>query len=365
MNVDKKTRNIFTLIVIGLFLVFSYVIVNSYYGETKTKKTLNHTGPFSFMYDISKINEKSLNEMYDSTRTNKVVLDKNYTKVTNDVYKGKIFVNPTNIDYYFVNENNGYKLSFKKEDYLTVNKFGDNDGVLNLIILGTDLKYYKIKISINKNTDKMDLNNKNWVKGEKSVSSIYVNNYYKVIDNNCNINIEFPSMTNEEKYSDSVFGRLIDKIEKSISIEPVNDIKYNYYLLTNDDIKLDKKTKLILSDKKERLYLSSSDSEYDYSLTVLTLIDSSDKYITIAEIDNFDNYCSYYDKVGYRKNYKYKDYNTWLVKNNGSEYYGGIIFEINKKYYLVNNMKYSQATLDNSKIDEFINTYIDGVLEIK
>ncbi|MBR4830743.1 MAG: hypothetical protein IKZ96_03145 [Bacilli bacterium] len=331
MNQDNKSRNIFTLIVVVLFLIFSYYLIKSFFEE-KTPDNTYTPGSFSFVFNTNEIDDKL---MYDENRTVKVVKNSNYTDATGDI-KSKLFLKSSKIDYYF----DSIKISIDNKDYIDVYRI-DKDSI-RLVILGTDLNYYKIDLYIGINTDEMDINDKSWKDLGKNIACIYPCQYYKVINDKYSIFIEFPKVINEEKYPKEEYNKLVNKIKKIVRIEEINN--ESYYVLYNSDIKLNDNVTLLLKDKKIDTYYSKMNS--DYSLTYLSYYNQNNELININEIDNIDNYLKTVNVVG---EFNYKDYNVKSLDNNS------IIIEIDNKYYLINN---------NRNISD-LNTYLDGILEIE
>lgn len=331
MNQDKKSRNIFTLIVVVLFLVFSYYLIKSYFEEN-TPDNIYLPGSFSFVFNTNEIDDKL---MYDENRTVKVVKNSNYTDATGDI-KGKLFLKSSKMEYYF----DSIKISIDNKDYIDVYRI--NKDTIRLVVLGTDLNYYKIDLYIGINTDEMDINDKSWKDLGKNISCIYPCQYYKVINDKYSIFIEFPKVINEEKLSKEEYNKLVNKIKKIVRIEEVNND--SYYVLYNSNIKLNNNVTLLLKDKKIDTYYSKMNS--DYSVTYLSYYNQNNELININEIDNIDNYLKTVNVVG---EYIYKDYNVKSLDNNS------IIIEIDNKYYLINN---------NRNISD-LNTYLDGILEIE
>ena len=372
MDTNSKSKNIFTAIVLIIFIILSYAIVKSFFSDSKPKSLLGDDSNFSFVYDTKLLNDKTLNEMYDDTRTNKVVINKNYGKATDDVKKGKLFLNPNKFEFYFSNtdeEPKYYKLSIKNQDYLTIYKLNDSKNVVNFVILGSDLKYYKISISINRNTSEMDAQDKTWKEIGKKDLSIYTNAYYKVIDDICHIELYLPTLYNEEKYSEEVITELRDKLEKSISIEEVDNYEYNYYSFDLENINLDNKTKLLLKDAKVYQYFSIDDKTNKISYTSLTLIGDNQKLVNISDIDDIDKFNNYLDSEETRRNeYSYKGYNVNLLYNDKDVskdgiIYSSILFDIDGHYYLITTLN-NEKKVNDSNIDAFIDNYINGILEI-
>lgn len=327
MNQDNKSRNIFTLIIVVLFFVFSYYIIKTYFKED-IPSNLYVSGSFSFVFDQKQIDDKL---MYDNVRTVKVVKDKNYTNSTLDV-KGDLFLKTSKINYYFDN----IKLSIDSNNYLDV--YQVDNKVIRLVILGNDLNYYSINVSIVKNSETTDLSDKSWKHFEKSIMSIYPSQYYKVINDTYSVYVEFPSLLNKEKYSESEYNKLVNRVKKDIKIEEIESS--NYYFTYNSNIKLDDKITLKIKDLKLDTY--TQEKHDNYSLTKLIYYNQNGELVTINEIDNLDKYL---ETVNITGEYNYKDYNVKVLDNNT------LILD----KYLIN---YSNSTLN---IDSFIN----GVLEIE
>lgn len=334
MNQDTKSRNIFTLFIVVLFIIFSYYIVKSFFDDNKPSNIYNE-GSFKFVYDMSSIDKKL---MYDENRTVDTVMKFYYSKTTEDTDKEKIFLSPSKIDYY----TNGLKLSIKKDNYLDVYKLGD--GKIYLTVMGTDLQYYKVIVSINNNTEEIDVTDKSWKQNDSNQISLFPYFYYKVINDNYSVSIEFPALLNKDKYTKEVYDELVKKIKKIVSYEEI-DNSSNYYLLDIDDIRINDKTKLLLKNSKIDSYYSKNYESY--SLTTISYLNQNNEYITISEINNIDNYIGTVSITG---EYNYKDYNIRIIDNTS------IIIKIDDNYYLINHSNKSISDID---------SYLRGVLEIE
>ncbi|MBR4350673.1 MAG: hypothetical protein IKP98_00385 [Bacilli bacterium] len=326
MNQDNKSRNLFTLIIVVLFLVFSYYIIKSYFKDDTPSNTYV-SGSFSFVYNNKQIDDKL---MYDETRTVKVVKNKNYTASTNDV-KSDLFIKLSKVNYYFDN----VKLSIDS-NYLDVYQIDNN--VIRLVVLGNDLRYYSINVSILKNGEEVDISDKTWKSLGKSQLSVYPAQYYKVINDKYSLYVEYPFLLSKEKYPEKEYNKLISRVEKSIKIEDIDNS--NYYFTYNSDIKLDDKITLKIKDLKLNTY--SQELRDNYSLTKLVYYNQNNELITINEIDNLDKYLETVNVAG---EHNYKDLSVKVLDNN--------TLIINN--YLIN---YDRSVSD---LDSFIN----GVLEIK
>ena len=331
MEQEGKGKYFFTIFIFIVFVIFSYALVKSFFEE-QVEESIYTEGNFRFIYNTKEINKKL---MYDDNRTVGVVMNKNYTNKTNDI-KSKLFIKPLNIDYYYDN----IKLSIKKSDYLDVYML-DKD--IRLVILGSDLSYYKIRIGISENNELINMDKKGWQAAPKSIMSIYPNVYYKVINDKYNVFIELPGLLNEEKYPESEYKELKNKIISLIDVkeEPTTS---NYYVINEDKIKLDNKTSLLLSDIKIDSYTSKKENNYSYTKL------SYNNSISISEIDDIDNYLKEYDSYGSRSTVDYKGYSVQKLVNDNS-----LLFEIDNKYYKISTNK----SIDN------IDSFIEGILEIK
>lgn len=326
MNQDNKSRNIFTIIIVVLFLVFSYYIIKSYFKD-ENKANTYVSGSFSFVYDNKKINDKL---MYDEKRTVKVVKDKNYTETTNDI-KSDLFLKLSKVDYYY----DGIMLSIG-DSFLDVYEI-NNKGI-KLVVLGNDLKYYGINISILPNSEGIDINDKTWKKVDGKYLSIYPTQYYRVINDKYSLYVEYPFLLNKEKYSEKEYNKLISRVEESIKAEEIDNP--NYYFAYSNDIKLDDKITLKL--KFLRLDTYAQEKYENYSLTKLIYYNQNNELVTFSEIDNVDKYLETVNVIG---EHNYKDYSVKVIDSN----------TLIISNYLIN---YSNNT---SNIDSFI----EGILEIK
>ena len=326
MNQDNKSRNIFTIIIVVLFLVFSYYIIKSYFKD-ENKANTYVSGSFSFVYDNKKINDKL---MYDEKRTVKVVKDKNYTETTNDI-KSDLFLKLSKVDYYY----DGIMLSIG-DSFLDVYEI-NNKGI-KLVALGNDLKYYSINISILPNSEGIDINDKTWKKVDGKYLSIYPTQYYRVINDKYSLYVEYPFLLNKEKYSEKEYNKLISKVEESIKAEEVDNI--NYYFAYSNDIKLDDKITIKL--KFLRLDTYAQEKNDNYLLTKIVYYNPNNELVTFSEIDNVDKYLETVNVIG---EHNYKDYSVKVIDSN----------TLIISNYLIN---YNNST---SNLDSFIN----GVLEIE
>ena len=326
MNQDNKSRNIFTIIIVVLFLVFSYYIIKSYFKD-ENKANTYVSGSFSFVYDNKKINDKL---MYDEKRTVKVVKDKNYTETTNDI-KSDLFLKLSKVDYYY----DGIMLSIG-DSFLDVYEI-NNKGI-KLVVLGNDLKYYCINISILPNSEGIDINDKTWKKVDGKYLSIYPTQYYRVINDKYSLYVEYPFLLNKEKYSEKEYNKLISKVEESIKAEEVDNI--NYYFAYSNDIKLDDKITIKL--KFLRLDTYAQEKNDNYLLTKIVYYNPNNELVTFSEIDNVDKYLETVNVIG---EHNYKDYSVKVIDSN----------TLIISNYLIN---YNNST---SNLDSFIN----GVLEIE
>ncbi len=326
MNQDNKSRNIFTIIIVVLFLVFSYYIIKSYFKD-ENKANTYVSGSFSFVYDNKKINDKL---MYDEKRTVKVVKDKNYTETTNDI-KSDLFLKLSKVDYYY----DDIMLSIG-DSFLDVYEI-NNKGI-KLVVLGNDLKYYSINISILPNSEGIDINDKTWKKVDGKYLSIYPTQYYRVINDKYSLYVEYPFLLNKEKYSEKEYNKLISRVEESIKTEEVDNI--NYYFAYSNDIKLDDKITLKL--KFLRLDTYAQEKNDNYLLTKIVYYNPNNELVTFSEIDNVDKYLETVNVIG---EHNYKDYSVKVIDSN----------TLIISNYLIN---YSNNT---SNIDSFI----EGILEIK
>ena len=326
MNQDNKSRNIFTIIIVVLFLVFSYYIIKSYFKD-ENKANTYVSGSFSFVYDNKKINDKL---MYDEKRTVKVVKDKNYTETTNDI-KSDLFLKLSKVDYYY----DGIMLSIG-DSFLDVYEI-NNKGI-KLVVLGNDLKYYCINISILPNSEGIDINDKTWKKVDGKYLSIYPTQYYRVINDKYSLYVEYPFLLNKEKYSEKEYNKLISRVEESIKVEEVDNI--NYYFDYSNDIKLDDKITIKL--KFLRLDTYAQEKNDNYLLTKIVYYNPNNELVTFSEIDNVDKYLETVNVIG---EHNYKDYSVKVIDSN----------TLIISNYLIN---YNNST---SNLDSFIN----GVLEIE
>ena len=373
MNNDNKSRNIFTVLILVIFIILSYSIIKSFFGDITIKK-VNHfdkDGSFTFLYDTKLLNKNFLNEMYDENRTNKVVIDRNYSKTTGDIKVGKINLEASKLNYYFSNtaENPSYyQLTIKNIDYLKLYKVNESKNVMYFAILGSDLKYYTITMSINYNTDDMSVDNKEWVEYDKDVLGIYPNLYYKIIDDKCHIEMSLPILLNNEKYSKSIYVELRDKLEKSISIKSIDNYEYNYYSFDLKNVKLNNNVTLLLDNSKVYQYYSKNDIKNDISYTAMVLLDNN-RYVSITEIDDFDKYSIFLEKNGYKiKEYNYTGIKAYLLysaisESNDGAIYTSILFDIDNNYYVITPIGNNEIT-NNSLIDTWIDQTINNIIAI-
>ena len=373
MNTDTKSKNFFTVFILIIFIILSYTIVKSFFGNSSSNNnnSFSKDGTFSFVYDKELLEGKILDEMYDDNRTNKVVINKNYIKSSGDINKGKLFIKPSKMEYVFSNTGESpkyYKMTIKKQDYLTLYNLNEKGNKINFLILGSDLKYYKISVFIGLNTEKMDINDKSWKKIEEKTLSVHPNIYYKVIDEKCNVGIELPVVFNEEKYSEERYNELRDKIEESISIEEINDFSSNYYSFDLDNIKINNNVTLLLKDSKIYQYYSKNDEENNISYTLITFI-KDNGFVSFSDIDDIDKFKSYLDNNSIRaKEVNYKNIKTYLLYNDSDVsskggIYKSILFEIDNHYYLLTPVDQNEVINDNS-IESFISNNVSGILEI-
>lgn len=366
MNNDGKSNKFITAFIIIVFLILSYTLVKSFFGESKptSNSIYSKDGSFSFIYDTKYLSDKELNKMYDETRTNKVVANKNYGKTTKDVVKGKLFLKPSNFYYVFSNASKNpkyYKLTIKDLDYISIYKVNETKNYIYLAVLGTDLKYYIITMSINNNTDEINLEDKSWVNAGKVDLSAYDNAYYKVIDEVCNIQVIMPAVYNTDKYSKKTMDGLKDKIIDSISIESIDNFEYNYYSYDQDDIKLSDNITLLLKDSKMYQYYSKNDEKNDISYTTITLI-KDNRFVLFTDIDDVDKYNKYLENNGYTYNeHDYKGIKAYTVYQNNK--FDSLLLNIDNHYYKVSSIE-NNLSVNESSIEEWITNYIDGILAI-
>ena len=370
MNNNTNNSKFITLFIIALFIIFSYAIIKGFFNENRNPI---HTKDkdFNFIYDIELLNKDNLDKLYDETRTNRVVIKKNYERTTGNPGNNKIKLNTSNIDYIFSNGAETptyYKLTLKDIDYLNIYSINESNSSIKMLILGTDLKYYNISLSILALNDKIDKNNKEWNAYEKNDVSIFPNELYKVVDDYCLINLNLPYAMNEAKIKESVFFDLKDKLTRSISIEKVNESSTNYYSFDAKDINLSKNIKLKIKDNKVNNYFYRHDDNSNISLTLISFI-KGDRVISLSEIEDKEIFNSYIDNYGFkRKEYNYRGNNITLlyldnkVSNEGI-IYDSIIFDIDNKYYSVNSLNKEDVVNDNN-IDTWIDSLISDFLLI-
>ena len=361
---DNKTNTVFTLIVIAIFLILSYSIVKSFFGDDSNNgKTFSKNGSFRFILDDKELSDKNLKAMYDENRTNKVVMDKNYIKATGDENKGKLFLNPNSIEYYFTNApENGtyYKLTIKDANVLNLYRLNDKDLYMHFAVLGSDLKYYSMTISINEVTDDMDKDDKEWKRMGSINMSVQTNAYYKLIDDKCCIQIIFPTVYDESKFLDDSYNKLVKKVEDSISIEEIKDFEYNYYKFDVNNIKLSDKATLLTKDGKLFQYYPKSNDSYSY--TTVTFI-TKDKAVSVSEIDNADNYKLYQQNNGYTmKEYDYNGIETYLITHDGTNI-ESFVFNIDNTYYEIKSLVAGDTCREDT-VNDYITRLIDGVIRI-
>ncbi len=371
MNNNKKNSKFITVLVIFIIVVLCYAFVNSFFSDDKGNKNRLGKGSFNFVYNLDK---DILNKLYDDKRTYKVVLDKNYGNTTGDRNKGKLYFEPKKIEYYFKNNSenpNYYKMTINSDGYLYLYKIDTFNNIISFAILGSDTKYYTASVAIKSTTDKMNLENKSWVKLDKEIElSIYPSTYYKVIDNDSCIELNLPILLDEDKFSEKIYKELKDKMEKSISIESITDYEYNYLSLGLNNKKISDNATLLLKDSRINYYQSVYDKNSKLSYTILFLMNKNKNMVGVLEIDTIDEYENYIKNLGLiSKDYKYKDLDTKLYYKESSVYpegiaYESVMFKIDNKYYMVTTYAFYEKVND-SNIDNWIDNLISGVLEIK
>ena len=371
MKTEKNSKFI-TIFIIGVFLILSYSLIKGFFGEsTNEENVFAGNKKFSFIYDTRLLSDKNLDKMYDSTRTNRVVMKKNYERITGNPKKSLINLNVNNIDFYFSNGNEEptyYKLSLKDIDYLNVYSINEKNNAIKFLILGSDLKYYNLSISINKLTENMDKTNKEWQVAEKSRVSLYPNNYYKVVDDYCYIDLLLPDALNEVKITELIYKELKEKILSSISVEKVegNNISYK---VDSKNIKLSDNITLLVKDNKIFQYYYLKDDSIDVSLMTIGFI-KDNNVIVFAEIEDIDKYNAYLDSSGYKKKeYNYKGleisliYNDESITSNGIKY-DSFIIKIDDRYYTASTYM-EKSIVNDSSIDTWTDNLINGILDIK
>ena len=373
MNNSGKNSKFITICIIGLFLILSYSLVKSFFNDGTSKGVaFSKDGSFNFIYDVSLLSKENLEAKYDSNRTNEVVINMNYSKTTGDNYKGKLLLNPSNIDYYFINSVDNpkyYKLSLKDIKYLNLYSLNQKDNVISFAILGSDLKYYTMNIYVGLKDDKMDLSDKEWKENGKSNLSIYPNTFYKVIDDKVAIHLELPSVYNESKITESIYEELKNKIMNSISVEETKEFNTNYANLDNKNIKLNDNATLLVKDTNIIQYYSTTDKTSGLSFTTATYI-KDNSLISFSELDDKDKFESYIKSNNYKlKDYNYNGISTMLIYDDNSISSDGIkydsfVFNINDTYYLIGSLT-NKETINDNNIDTWISNIINGILKIK
>ena len=368
MNSNKRNPLV-SLFIFIIFIVFSYLIVKSFFKDDSGGGiVVSRSKAFVFVTNNELIKKNHLDDLYDETRTNKIVLDKNYAITTNDKVKGKLFLNPDKTELFFSNmdeEPKYYKMTLDKSDFLIPYSFNENSTIMNFAVLGSDLKYYKVSFSINENVEGMDIENKEWNELGTKLEGSYTNIYYKIIDEYCHLEMYLPVVYDESKYTEKVYNDLRDAVEKTITIEKLDSLDYGYFCFNTDDIKINDKVTLKLKDKQVFQYYSKNENDTKVSYTVISLI-TSNNVIMVYDIDDKDIYNKYLDKENTRrKEYTYKDIKTYLLyKDDNPNKYESIIFDIDDHYYMVSPLKNDGNVEDNS-IELWINSVIDGILDIK
>ena len=291
MNNNTKNSKFITALIVIIFIVLAYALVKSFFGDSPgNKNKLRTGGSFNIVYDLDK---EVLDDMYDETRTYKVVLDTNYGKATKDIKKNKVYLSPSKMEYIFTNNSDNkknYKLTIDSE-WLNVYKVDAINNKLYFVVLGSDLKYYEVNISIKKNPEDVNLEEKSWVTlGKTSDLSIYDNSYYKVIDDVCCITLDLPVVFDKDKFTDKVYDNLRNKIIDSISIEEYQNYDNNYLKMNLKNIKLDNRVTLLLKNSKISQYYSSNNIKTNISYTVIYLYNKSNNLVGIYDIDSIEEY---------------------------------------------------------------------------
>lgn len=369
MNKSEKNSKIVTIFLVVVFLILSYSLVKSFFGKSTNEENVFTGKSFSFVYDTRLLSEENLNKMYDSTRTNKVVMKRNYERLTTNPGNGKINLKTNNLEFYFSNENVEpiyYKLTFKDIDYLNIYSINEKNNAIKFALLGSDLKYYDLTISIGKMNDTIDKTSTDWKEAEKSKIALYPNNFYKVLDDYCYVNVLLPDALNEVKITELVYDELKEKVLSSISIEKVDGS--NIYYKVDKNIKLSNKVTLLVKDNNIIQYYYLKEETKNVALMNISFI--KDNNVTVfAEIEDINTYNIYLDNAGYkRKEYNYKGFDTYLIYNDESITSNGIkydsfIIKIGDRYYTVGTYNEKEAINDDS-IENWINGLIDGILSI-
>lgn len=400
---------VFVLLVgIGIFMVIGNKSGKDNGGTTginmTNKESAIMSDEFQFILDMDKISEEWWNSINESMK------EFNYTN--NKVYNtkkegtlgsssGKLQVCPAGFTESIKIGNEYYSLNVASNNFLTPEQIKIiNTDVKNIsskmkfYVLGNDLNFYNVNLSIDKKTSDVELDDGNWktVSNEKD-GKFYLNSYYPINSNYC-LHIEFPTTIAEESWNDmneatknhyksnfpydeKDLEELAESVTSLVSLKKINDSNTTDKLTINvelDDIKLDNNTTVLMNTMKMISWHSGAEDVASSKLsrgdTVIIAYNTNGGKTTLTEYNaskNMDDYFSITNIELKEYNYEGKDiyisyYTDKATTKTFRGKYRGIMFKIDDIWYEISGTELIDPT--QTDVNEWIKNLCDGVISL-
>lgn len=401
-NKPTKKKILLIIAIIIIIIIISILIIVLFFSKKEEQSDENNynlneviaSDKFNFIYDVNSVPETWWNQISDVygaeviDYTNRDVFNARYENVFGTP-NGLLSIKPVDfsgvisheqlygskpIYYHMMFTNNNFIYYGDKLEMFDHKSYGNSQ---DLYVLGNDLHFYRIELTLRRKKEKDQFNEDGWKIVQESMkfdtSYTTITAYLPVGEEYC-LTLTFPYAGEEEEIKNpKQVLELAKKVTNVISIKSIDENeKFSnvYFNILEDDIKLENIATIHLNKMNCRFWHSGPDSIVGNmpSTPIIKFYNDKEELLTLHEFLSIDDY-SFYMLSDYdiSSDYNYKGHNITIFRNGKEtgykpEYYYGIGFKAGNRYFVLQNNTNWVNPKDITSIDKWIEELCGDVI---